>query len=126
MRQRSPRQFHFALGLRQRKPLEENPNGACRCSRGRLARAQPRNKCAATPLVLAVSDDPFASILRRSDEASKRDAFAAGTSASRFYWNGPGKMLHVFTNFAFPPHRTLLVRFLKLSKGKIHRFPDCL
>jgi hypothetical protein len=35
-------------------------------------------------LQVAVSDDLFCEILRRSDKASKRDAFAAGTLASRF------------------------------------------
>jgi hypothetical protein len=28
--------------------------------------------------------------------------------------------------FAFPPHRTLFFRFVKLLKGKIRLFPDCL
>src|SRR5437773_316549 len=35
-------------------------------------------------------------------------------------------MLHISAIFAFPPHRTLLFRFLKLFKGEIRLFPDSL
>lgn len=36
------------------------------------------------------------------------------------------EVLNVITIFAFPPHRTFLFGFLKLFKGEIGPFPDCL